>query len=129
MVRSELERRQDELRLQQQQNQIGIDVRNAQFALQQNRARVFAAREAEALSRETLDAQQKKFSLGAATVTDVITAQRDLTQALSNRTAAEAAYESSKIDLNRLTGRTLINNRISITDAENGHVTQMPHAR
>ncbi|MCI0349561.1 MAG: TolC family protein, partial [Acidobacteriales bacterium] len=38
-VRAQLEFRQAELRLQQLRNQIGIEVRNAQFALQQNRAR------------------------------------------------------------------------------------------
>ena len=43
--RSELEERQAELRLQQLKKQIRIEVRNAQYALAQNRARVDAARE------------------------------------------------------------------------------------
>ncbi|HVH88417.1 MAG TPA: TolC family protein, partial [Terriglobales bacterium] len=42
-VRSELEYGQAELHLQQLQNQVGIEVRNAQFALTQNRARVVSA--------------------------------------------------------------------------------------
>ena len=37
-IRSELEYRQAQTRMQQQQNQIGIEVRNAQFALTQNGA-------------------------------------------------------------------------------------------
>src|SRR4029077_19376445 len=42
-VRSQLEYRQAQLHLQQLQNQIGIEVRNAQFALTQNRSRVNSA--------------------------------------------------------------------------------------
>src|SRR5207302_810121 len=45
-VRSELEFRQAEVRLQQLQNTIAIDVRNAQFSVQQNRAAVDAAMKA-----------------------------------------------------------------------------------
>jgi outer membrane protein TolC len=104
-------------------------VRNEQFALQQARAQVLAAQDAVKYNQQNLDATQKKFNLGAATVTDVITAQRDLTQASSNLVAALTAYQKAKVELNRLTGRTLVNNRVSIIDAENGHVTQMPQAR
>src|SRR5438045_3145082 len=43
-IRSELEFGQAELHLQQLQNQVGIEVRNAQFAVTQNRARVVSAR-------------------------------------------------------------------------------------
>ena len=42
-VRAELEYRQAQVRLQQLENQVRIEVRNAQFALQQNRASVQAA--------------------------------------------------------------------------------------
>ena len=45
-VRAQLEYRQAQMRLQQIRNQIGIEVRNAQFALQQNRAAVRAAQSA-----------------------------------------------------------------------------------
>src|SRR5271155_1038945 len=39
-IRSELEYRQAQMRLQQIENQVGIEVRNAQYAVQQNRASV-----------------------------------------------------------------------------------------
>ena len=48
-VRAELEYRQAQMRLQQIENQIRIEVRNAQFTLQQNRASVAAAQAAVAL--------------------------------------------------------------------------------
>jgi outer membrane protein len=124
--RSQLEYRQAEVRLQQLQNQIGIEVRNAQFSVQQNRARVDAANVARQLAAESLDAEQKKYALGASTNTLVLQAQRDLAQAESNVVTAMSAYEKSKVELDRVMGLTLTHNGIDIADAESGKVTKMP---
>jgi outer membrane protein TolC len=126
-VRSELEYRQAQMRMQQLENQIRIEVRNAVFALQQNRARVDAARAAVELGRQSLDAEQKKYALGASTNTLVLQAQRDLAQAESNLVAAQAAYEKSRVELDRATGLTLSKNSINIADAESGQVRTMPN--
>lgn len=126
-VRSELEYRQAQVRLQQLQNQIAIQVRNAQFTVQQNRARVDAAISARQLASESLDAEQKKYALGASTNTLVLQAQRDLAQAESNVVTAMSAYEKSKVELDRVMGLTLTHNGIEIADAENGKVTRMPN--
>ncbi len=125
-VRSELEYRQAQMLLQQLQNQIGIEVRNAQFAVQQNRAQVEAARKAEELAQQSLDAEQKKYALGASTNTLVLQAQRDLTQAQSNTVAALASYEKSRVELDRVTGLTLTHNGIEMADAESGNVKTLP---
>jgi outer membrane protein TolC len=125
-VRSELEYRQAQMRLQQLQNQIRIQVRNASFAVQQNRARVQAAESAVKLANQTLDAEQKKYLLGASTNYNVLQAQRDLAQAESNFVAARAAYEKSRVDLDTATGSTLTTLGIQISDAETGTVTAMP---
>ncbi len=125
-VRSELEYRQAQMLLQQLQNQIGIEVRNAQFAVQQNRAQVEAARKAEELAQQSLDAEQKKYALGASTNTLVLQAQRDLTQAQSNTVAALASYEKSRVELDRVTGLTLTHNGIDMADAETGNVRTLP---
>jgi len=126
-VRSELEYRQAQMRLQQLQNQIAIQVRNAQFSVQQNRARVEAAISARQLANESLEAEQKKYALGASTNTLVLQAQRDLAQAEANVVIAMAAYEKSKVELDRVMGLTLTHNGIEIADAENGKVTRMPN--
>jgi outer membrane protein len=126
-VRSELEYRQSQMRLQQLQNQIGIEVRNAQFTVQQNRAQVLAAQSAEELARQSLDAEQKKYALGASTTTLVLTAQRDLAQAQANTVAALDNYEKSKVQLDLATGLTLIHNGIQMAEAESGKVQTMPH--
>jgi outer membrane protein len=125
-VRGQLEYQQAQMRLQQLQNQIRIDVRNSQFTLTQNRARVEAARKAVDLARESLDAEQKKYALGASTNTLVLQAQRDLTQSESLLVSAMAAYSKSRVDLDRATGLTLTNYGIQIVDAESGRVTKAP---
>src|SRR5581483_3644810 len=92
-VRSELEYRQAQVRLQQLQNNIAIDVRNAQYALIQNRARVDAAQKARDFAQQSLVAEQKKFQLGASTTFNVLTALNNLTAAESNLVTAMAAYQ------------------------------------
>ncbi len=125
-VRSELEYSQAQMRLQQLSNQIRIEVRNAQFALQQNRARVDAAQAGAKLAAESLDAEQKKYLLGASTNYNVLQAQRDLAQAESNLVSARAAYEKSRVEVDRATGLTLTRLGIDIMDAETAQVKKPP---
>ncbi len=125
-IRSELEFRQAQLRLQQLQNTVGIEVRNAQFALQQNRARVEAARKARDLAANSFDIEQKKHALGASTSFQVLQTQRDLAQAELNLVSALAAYEKSRVELDRVTGLTLSHLNIDVQDAERGQVQAQP---
>jgi len=126
-IRSQLEYRQAQLHLQQLQNQIGIEVRNAQFALMQNRSRVEAARKARDLAQQTFDIEQKKKALGASTSNLVLQTQRDLAQAESNFVAAMSTYEKSRVELDRATGLTLAHSGIELMDAERGTVPELPH--
>jgi outer membrane protein len=126
-IRSELEYRQAQLHLRQLQNQIGIEVRNAQFAMQQNRSRVEAARKARDLAKSTFEIEQKKQALGASTSNLVLQTQRDLAQAESNLVTATSAYEKSRVELDRATGMTLAHTGVQIEDAEQGQVRQLPH--
>ena len=125
-IRGQLEFQQAEMRLQQQENQIRIDVRNSQFTLQQDRAQVDSARSAVALARESLDAEQKKYALGASTNTLVLQAERDLTQAESQLVAANASYEKARVDLDRATGLTLSTLGIDVADAQSGVINKLP---
>jgi outer membrane protein len=125
-IRSQLEYRQAQLHLQQLQNQIGIEVRNAQFALVQNRSRVNAARKARDLAQQSFDVEQKKKALGASTSNLVLQADRDLAQAESNFVAAMSTYEKSRVELDRATGLTLAHTGIEIEEAVRGTVEQVP---
>jgi outer membrane protein len=124
-LRSELEYRQSQLRLQQIENLVRIEVRNAQFTLQQNRAAVESAKAAVELARQSLDAEQKKYSLGASTTTLVLQTRTDLTTAESNLVSAMAALEKSRIEFDRALGRTLGQLGIDIAEAEHGQVTKL----
>jgi outer membrane protein len=126
-VRSELEYRQAQMRLQQLQNQVGIEVRNAQFTVQQNRGRVDAATKARDLAAHSLDIEQKRFTLGASTSFQVLQSQRDLAVAESNLVAAMTAYEKSRVELDRVVGMTLTRNGIDVGEAERGKVEHMPN--
>lgn len=125
-VRSQLEYRQAQLRIQQLKNQIAIEVRNAQYAVQQNRARVEAARKGRDLAQQTSEIEEKKYKLGASTSNAVLTAQRDLEQAESNLVAAMSAYEKSRVELDRAIGLTLEHNGIEIAEAKDGRVLHTP---
>ncbi len=127
-IRSELEYRQAQMRLQQIENQVRIEVRNAQFSVQQNRASVEAAQAAVAYAHESLDAEQKKYVLGASTTTLVLQNETALAQAESTLVSARAAYEKSRVELDRATGQLLDHTGILISDAERGEVTHMPAA-
>ncbi|HST09265.1 MAG TPA: TolC family protein [Terriglobales bacterium] len=125
-IRSQLEFRQAQIRLQQVENEVRIEVRNAQFALQQNKASVAAAQAAVDLAQQSLDAEQKKYALGASTSTLVLQQSSALTQSRSNLVAARAAYEKAQVELDRATGLLLERNGIDLADAQAGVVTKLP---
>jgi outer membrane protein len=126
-VRAQLEYRQAQVRLQQLENQVRIEVRNAQFDTQQNRASVDAAQAAVDFQRQTLDADQKKLAVGVGTSTAVLQDESTLTAAESNLVSAMAAYEKSEVEMDRATGLLLDHAGIIMADAERGQVTQMPN--
>ena len=125
-IRSELEYRQAQMRLQQLENQVRIEVRNAQFSVTQNNAAVKAAQAAVDLAKQSLDAEQKKYNLGASTSTNVLSYQSQLATAESNLVSAMAAYEKAQIELDRATGLLLEHAGIDDGGRRKGQVTHMP---
>jgi len=121
--RSELEYRQAELRREQLRKQVRIEVRNAQYALEQTAARVDAARKARDLAQRTFEITQQEQTLGAGSTYQTMTAQRDLALAELDLVTARTAYEKAKVELDRATGSTLDHNGIAIQDAINGTVS------
>jgi outer membrane protein TolC len=121
--RSELEYRQSELRREQLKKQIRIEVRNAQYALQQTRARLDAARKARDLASRTFEITQKEQTLGAGSNLQTMTAQRDLALAELDLVTATTTYQKAKVELDRATGTTLEHNGIKVADALAGTVS------
>jgi len=118
--RSELESRQADLRLQQLKKQIRIEVRNAQYALDQSVARVTAAVKSRDLAQKTFENTSKEQQVGAGSAFQTLTSRRDLATAESALLAARTAYQKAKIELARSIGTTLESNSISIESARSG---------
>jgi outer membrane protein len=126
IINDTLTLRQAELQQRKQINQIRADVQNSVIGLRQYRAQYLAAQKARALQEQTLDAERKKYALGASTVFLVIQAQRDLTLAQSNEVLALSAYNHARVSLDVATGQLLEHYNIQLDDAMKGKVTTAP---
>jgi len=122
--RSELEYRQSELRMEQLKKQVRIEVRNAQYALDQTGARVEAARKARDLAQRTFDITKKEQELGSGSTYQTLSAQHDLALAELDLVSAQTTYEKAKVELDRTTGATLEHNGILLQDAITGVVSR-----
>ena len=121
--RSELEYRQAGLRKEQLKKQIRIEVRNAQYALEQCRARVQSATKAKNLAERTFEITKKEQDLGSGSSYQTMTAQRDLSVAELDLVTAMTTYEKARVELDRATGATLEHNGVLIQDAVSGTVS------
>jgi outer membrane protein len=116
--------RQSQLQVQQSLNQLVVDVSNGVVGLQQARVRYLAAIKSRELQQQLLDAEQKKFSLGASTTFLVVQQQRDLATAQSAEIAALVAYSNARVSLDQTLGTTLDENHITLDEAVRGHVAR-----
>ena len=123
-VTSVLELRQNQLSLQKNTNQVLVDVQNAVIGIQQARARYEAAVKSRELQEQTLAADQRRYSLGAATAFQVIQDQRDLATTQSGEVQAMANYTHARIAFDQALGRTLEVNHVSIDEALKGQIAR-----
>jgi outer membrane protein TolC len=126
-ARSRLEYRQSQLGLRALENQIAIFVRQDAYTVEQNRARVAALQKAQELAVQVLDAEQKKYNLGASTYLNVLQDERDLTAAESNLVTAKTNYAKAKVQLDKDTAQTLDHNNIKIDEAVTGEIKTEPN--
>ncbi|GGA57135.1 hypothetical protein GCM10011507_05580 [Edaphobacter acidisoli] len=125
-ARSQMEYRQSEMRLQQLYTQIRIQVVNAQYALTNDRAQVTAAEAAQEYAAQSLDAEQKKYKLGASTTANVLQQERNLAAADDNMISATAAYANARVALSELLSTTLDKYGISLQSAATGVINTPP---
>lgn len=126
-VRAMLEYRQSQLSLKTQENTITIGIRNDVFALENNRASVVAAQKARDLAAQTLDAEQKKYNLGASTYLAVLQDERDLATAESALVSSMTQYAKARVQLDRDTAQTLDRYNIKIDEAVTGQIKTEPN--
>jgi outer membrane protein len=113
-ARAATEKRIAENRITAQAQQIALEVRNALTQVDMNKARIEAATKARELAERRLDAEQKKFDLGASTIRFVLEEQRNLAQAQTDELQSLVNYTKSLVDVDRATGMTLKKNNIEI---------------
>ena len=121
----QLSLRQTQLTNQKDISQVQVDLLNSVVALQQARARYEAAVRNSTLQKQLLDAEQKKYALGASTPYNVTQVQRDLAAGLSSEIAALVAWSNARISLDQILGTTLETNHISIDEARTGKVARI----
>ena len=127
-VRDELQVRQTQVRRQQFEDQVRLEVADAYVAMQQARAAYEAAIQSRVLQEQSVRVEQETFDVGLATNYLVIQYQTYLAQARSTEVAAKAAYAKAMIALDRATARTLDVNEVSVQEARSGRVSR-PAAR
>jgi outer membrane protein len=119
-ARSQMEYQQSQMRLQQLYTLIRIQVINQQYALTNDRAQVEAAQAARDFAAQSLDAEQKKYKLGASTTALVLQQARNLAGGENTLISATAAYARDRAQLFQLLANTLERYGISLESAAQG---------
>jgi outer membrane protein len=105
-----------------------VDVSNGVIAVRQARARHEAAVKNRELQQQLLDAEQRKFLLGASTPYNVTQQQRDLAAAAATEVSSLASYQAARMSLDQTLGITLEANHVSIDEARAGKVERVSAA-
>jgi outer membrane protein TolC len=113
-ARALTDQRTSEQKLTAQAQQIALDVRNALTQVEMNKAQIEAAMTARELAERRLEAEQKKFDLGASTIRFVLEEQRNVAQAQTDELQSLVNYTKALVDLDRATGMTLKKNNIEV---------------
>jgi outer membrane protein len=125
-LRDELQVRQTQVRRQQFEDQVRLEVADAYVAMQQAWAAYQAAVQSRVLQEQSVQVELDTFDVGLATNYLVIQYQTYLAQARSTEVAAKGAYAKAKLALDRATASTLEVNRVSMPEAVNGRVSRPP---
>jgi outer membrane protein len=125
-IRDQVTLRQQEVSSQKAINNARVDVQNALIGVIQARAGYQSAVKARILQEQTLDAENKKYQLGASTAFIVVQTQRDLAQAQSDEVTALATYSRARVQLSLSTADVLDVYNVSIDEAKRGQVARLP---
>ena len=125
-AQSQIEYRQEQMRLQQLYIQIRMNVISEQYALTNDRAALQSAIANQDYNQQSLDAEIKKLRLGASTTANVLQQQRSLAAADAQLIAARARFAYDRSALEETLASTLDRFGINIVDAATGNVHSAP---
>jgi outer membrane protein TolC len=124
VARDEMQIKQWDIRRQQLENQIRLEVESSIVALAQARAAYDAAVEARTLQEQSLAIELEKYSVGLSTTFLVMQYQSYVAQARSTEVAARDVYAKARVQLQRATGTTLEDNAITVDEGLRGKVNR-----
>ncbi len=126
LITDELNYRQSQIQDKQLQNNIKLNVINAQIALRQARAVYETAVQARKLQEQALAGERRKYELGTSSILNVVIVQRDTTTRGLAEVEARSQYLKARNALDNVLGRTLEVQNVDIGEAKNGIVTREP---
>jgi outer membrane protein TolC len=115
-VQAKLNLQQQMLTLQNQQQQIFLEIKNAVRSVDANFKRITAYKVARELAEQKLAAEEEKLNVGQSTSYNVLLFQRDLANARISELNAIVAYSLSLASLDRSLGVSLRNRNVKLTD-------------
>ena len=120
-----VQQRQTESRRAAMAQAIAMEVRNAYNQIEMNRARIVAAQAAREFAERRLDAEQRKFILGASEIRFVLDEQQNVTQSQTTEIRALVDYVKAVVAYDGAIGRTLEINNILIEQQLNPAVATL----
>jgi outer membrane protein TolC len=126
LITDELNYRQSQIQDKQLQNNIKLNVINAQIALKQARAAYETAVAARKLQEQVLAGEKRKYELGTSTILNVVIVQRDTTTREIAEVDARNQYIKTRTALDNVLGRTLEVQNVDIGQAKQGIVGREP---
>lgn len=110
-------RRADLYELRKEQQTITLDVVNSVHQLEQTKLSMESAKVARDLAQREVEAEQRKYELGAGQIFLVLEAQTELAQAEVSLVQAEIGYQLATTALDRATGTLLDRHHVQIEQA------------
>jgi outer membrane protein TolC len=126
LITDELNYRQQQIQDKQLQNNIKLNVINAQTALRQARAAYDTSVQARKLQEITLNGERRKYELGTSSILNVVIVQRDTTARELAEIDAKSQYIKAHTAVDSVLGRTLEVYNVDIDEAKQGTVKREP---
>jgi len=109
-------RRRDLYLRRQEGQQLWQEVKNAVHQVEQAELSIAAAKVSRDLAQKTLEAEQRKYELGASQIFFVLDAQTQLAQAELSLVQSEIGYQLAVAGVEHATGTLLENHKVKIED-------------
>jgi outer membrane protein TolC len=104
--------------MRRQEESLWQEVRNSIHQLEQAKLSIEAARIARDLAQKTLEAEQRKYELGASQIFFVLDAQTQLQLAESSLVQAEVSYQQSLAAVDHATGTLLEKHNVKLEEVK-----------